>query len=239
MRRILLAPLAIACVLVAGTACGGNTEPPGSAGAGVIDPSAGTDPSAGPAGTAQPEQGGQAQQPAANNNTTAASSTWPAPEDCISYNPNNLTVRYEAGIYAVTDGSSVVLRVSGGPGENVGTKALALAKRYRSHCFLGRGNNREEKNQYVFDYWRNPSGMTPAIEDSEDDCSSYNRNNLTVEDMGGGYGWRVKDHDHVLHLFNNESDARNGKLVLSKYSQECSIGNDGDSDDPERVSYHL
>jgi hypothetical protein len=232
MRRLFLAPVAIACVLVAGTACGGKTETPG---AGVVDQSAGTDSSGGPAATTQPPAGGQPLPPP----NTGPAASWPTPEDCISYNPNNLTVRYEAGLYAVNDGSSVVVRVSGGPGENVGTKALALAKRYRSHCFLGRGNNREDKNQYVFDYWRNPSGMTPAIEDSEDDCSPYNRNNLTVEDMGGGYGWRVKDHDHVLHLFNNESDARNGKLVLSKYSQACSIGNSGDSDDPELVSYHL
>jgi hypothetical protein len=46
--------------------------------------------------------------------------------------------------------------------------------------------------------------------------------------MGSGYGWRVKDHDHVLHLFDNESDARKGKLVLAKYGQICSIGDPGD-----------
>jgi hypothetical protein len=166
-----------------------------------------------------------------------AAPAWPSPEDCISYNPANVTVQYEAGFYTVADGSLVVMRLSGAPGENVGDKALALAKRYRKHCFLGRDNTREDKNSYVFDYWRNASGMTPAIPDQEDDCSPYDRGNLTVEDMGGGYGWRVKDHDHVLHLFDNQSDARNGKLVLSKYHQICSIGNSGDEDDPEFVSY--
>src|SRR5262249_2340585 len=159
------------------------------------------------------------------------------PEDCIAYNPNNLTKHYEAGKHFLTDGDTIVARASGGPAENVGTKLLALAQRYRSHCFLGLTNTRTDKNQYVFDYWRNASGATPAIPGSDDDCPDYNRNNLTVEDMGGGNGWRVKDHDHVLHLFNNASDANNGKLVLSKYGQACSFGDDG-SDDPDVISYH-
>ncbi len=79
--------------------------------------------------------------------------------------------------------------------------------------------------------------MNTTIPDQEEDCSPYDRHNLTVEDMGGGYGWRVKDHDHVLHLFDNESDARNGKLVLAKYSQICSIGFSDDGRDV--MSYSL
>ena len=46
-----------------------------------------------------------------------------------------------------------------------------------------------------------------------------------------GTGWRVKDHDHVLHLFDNETDARNGKLVLAKSSQICYIGDNDDGQD--------
>lgn len=55
--------------------------------------------------------------------------------------------------------------------------------------------------------------------------------------MGSGHGWRVKDHDHVLHVFNNESDARNGRLVLARYGRICLIGT-GDHD-PGQVSYSL
>src|SRR5262245_1538114 len=167
-----------------------------------------------------------------------AAPAWPSNEDCVSYNPANVTVHYEAGIYSVNDGSQVVMRVSGGPGETVGEKGLALAKRYRRHCFIGRDNGREDENAYVFDYWRDLSGMTPAIPGQEDDCRGYDRNNLTVDDMGGGHGWRVRDDDNVLHVFDNESDARNGKLVLSKYRQICSIGGSGE-DDPKVVSYSL
>jgi hypothetical protein len=155
--------------------------------------------------------------------------SWPSPEDCVSYNPNNLTVNFASGAYTVSDGAKVVVKVYGQSGDNTGKQALALAQRYSRHCYLGRNNHRtEDREQYIFDYWRDPSGKNTTITDLEDLCSNYNRNNLTVEDMGDGYGWRVKDHDHVLHLFDNESDARNGKLVLAKYNKICSIGdNDG------------
>lgn len=235
MRRTHIPAIVIfGCVLIAGAGCNGSSGAVGQA----PDGPAATTP---PAATGEPNQGGT---PAATKPQSTKTQqpppppSWPTPEDCISYNAANLTVHYEAGIYAVNDGAKTVLRVPGGPGENVGQKGLALAQRYRKHCFLGRTNTREDKNSYVFDYWRDASGMTPTIADQEDDCSGYNRSNLTVEDMGSGHGWRVKDHDHVLHVFDNESDARNGKLVLSKYSKICFLGNSGD-DDPDLVSYSL
>jgi hypothetical protein len=168
---------------------------------------------------------------------TTAAADWPSPEDCVSYNPASLTTHYEAGIWTVTYGSVEVIRVHGGPSDDTGAKALALAQHYKRHCFIGRGKMYEDKGNYVFDYWRDPSGQNPTIPDQENDCSPYNRNNLTVEDMGGGEGWRVKDHDHVLQLFYDEADARAGKLVISKYDQICFIG-DG-SDDQDVVSYFL
>ena len=56
--------------------------------------------------------------------------------------------------------------------------------------------------------------------------------------MGSGHGWRVRENDHVLHIFDNESDARAGKLVLAKYSQICFIGDSGD-DEQDVVNYML
>jgi len=232
MRR-LLAAAPVAVLLVLATACGSpsNTaQPPASTGTGVFEQAS---PSAAATGTT----GAPATQSTGGGNTQAQ---WPSPEDCISYNPNNVTSRYEAGIWAIVDGNTEVMRLHGGPTENVGQKGVALAKRFKRHCFLGRSNTREEKYSYIFDYWRDPSGQNPAIADQEDDCSGYNKNNLTVENMGSGQGWRVKDHDHVLHLFDNETDARNGKLVLSKYDQICFIGNPPDSNQgQDQVSYEL
>lgn len=236
MRRIPLpATVILGCVLVAGAGCNRGA---GAVGQAPDGSPASTTPGAsgapGPAGASAAATKTQSQ----TTRTPPPPPAWPTPEDCISYNPANVTVHYEAGTYAVNDGTKNVMRLPGGPGENVGQKGLALAQRFRKHCFLGRTNTREDKNSYAFDYWRDPSGMTPAIADQDEDCSGYNRTNLTVEDMGSGHGWRVKDHDHVLHLFDSESDARNGKLVLAKYSRICFLGNSGD-DDPALVSYSL
>lgn len=180
-----------------------------------------------PGGQSGGQSGGQP-----NGQPAPQTPSWPSPEDCVSYNPGAVTVKFEAGAYSVTDGSKVVLRVYGQQGDSTGQQALALAQRYSRHCYIGRNNNRgEDRNEYIFDYWRDSSGRASSIVDLEEICSNYNKNNLTVEDMGDGYGWRVKDHDHVLHLFDNESDARNGKLVLAKSSQICSIGDNDDGQD--------
>jgi hypothetical protein len=227
MRRIWIAiPLALV-LAVGATACGtpapASTDPPDT---GVLGPS--ETPSGDPATTppADPGSGGT---------TTAApppAAQWPSPLDCISYNPNALTKVYAAGVHAIKQGQTELIRVYGGPSDTVGDKALALAKRYTQVCFIGRNNYMDEKEAYIFEYWRNPSGNNSPIPDSEDDCSNYDKNNLQVNDMGGGYGWRVKDDDHVLQIFETEVDAKNGKIVLAKYNQICYV----QSETPDGVS---
>jgi hypothetical protein len=226
--RVLACLVGGALVLMIGAGCGAKSDSgaPAPAATAVL-----STPTQTPVETATPP-------PTTTTKATAAAAQWPTPEDCVSYNPNNVTVHYEAGVYQVSDGSKVIMRLAGGPGDTIGDKGAALAKHYRRHCFIGRANTREDKNLYVFDYWRDASGLTSTIPGQEDDCSAYNKNNLTVEDMGSGNGWRVKDHDHVLQLFDRESEARNGRLVLAKYGQICVFGS---SDDPNTdvISYLL
>jgi hypothetical protein len=223
-----------AAVLLTGlAACGGTSSP--TAGGPVSTPTtASTDASLGQAATTAPAPG-----PApVKTSTNTGDPNWPSPADCISYNPRNVTVSYANGIYTVADGSTVVMKLHGDVSDDTGQKGLALAQHFGRHCFIGRGNHRDQPNMYVMDYWRDPSGLNPNIPDQDQDCSNYNRNNLTVEDMGDNDGWRVKDHDHVLHLFDNGNDARNGKLVLLKYSNICSIGNTFD-DNQDAVNYQF
>jgi hypothetical protein len=231
--RRLTAPLLLAGILLAAAGCGSKA---GSAQAATL-PSATT---AQPSPTGQPGSTGGGQPATTTTKGTATTSTtsdWPSPEDCTTYNPSALTVQFANGVYTVTNGSILVIRVYGQQGDNTGQKALALAQHYKRHCYIGRHNTMPAPGPFIMDYWRDSSGLNPTIPDQENDCSGYNRNNLTVEDMGNGDGWRVKDHDHPLQLFANETDARNGKLVIQKYSQACSIG-DGDNDQ-DVVSYWL
>ena len=222
--------MVLAAILFVAAGCGGKTNPD-AAGPG---PAATTGQ---PSGTAQPPKSDAPPTTGRTTTTSSSTSDWPNPEDCISYNPSTLTTAFSSGVYTVSSGSVAVIRVHGQQGDNTGQKALALAQHYKRHCFIGRNNPRPDPGPYSMDYWRDSSGQNPTIPDQENDCSPYNRNNLTVEDMGGGDGWRVKDHDHVLHLFDNGKDAQNGKLVIAKYSKVCSFG-DGDNDQ-DVITYWL
>jgi hypothetical protein len=232
MRRIsIVAPLVVVCALAAGAGCGNKSN---NAGVGGLADAPSTGVSAAPSPSVT--DGGSTTPPGGTPTTTPAKTktpvpSWPTPEDCVSYNPTSVTLTGDAtsGTFTISDGSTVVMRLHG-QSDVVGQQGLALAQRYRKHCYIGRQNTRDLPGDYIFDYWRNPSGQTPSIPNQSDVCSPYHNHNLTVEDMGGGEGWRVKDHDHVLHVFDNESDARNGNLVLVKYGQICSIGNVDDTD---------
>ena len=211
----LAAPLAIVFLLAAGASCDSKSDNAGPA----PEFSSVATATAPPGATGSPAKQATSAPPAAP--------AWPTPENCVTYNPANVTKVYEAGVHMIRDGGKEVLRLTGGPADIVGQQGLALAKRYKKVCFLGRGNTREESNQYVFEYWRDSSGNNVSIPD--ENCGDYDKGNLTVENMGGGDGWRVLDHNNPLQLFNNESDARNGKLVLAKYSKICRIGDPDDN----------
>ncbi len=222
MRRIWIA-IPLVLVLGAAAGCGGtpassSTQPPG---VGVLGTPEATGAPTSDTTSASPNLGG-----GTGGGTTPAAppqAQWPSPLDCISYEPTALTDVYAAGVWSIKQGSNEIARVYGGPSENMGEKLLALAKQYRQVCFIGRGNFRDEKVAYIFEYWRNPSGINSPIPDSEDDCSPYDRNNLQVNDMGSGHGWRVKDDDHVLQIFDTEADAINGRIVLAKYNRICYV----------------
>jgi hypothetical protein len=240
MRRFSFATsVAIICVLGAASGCGGTNSPANPAPS-ASDASPTTDPSAGGVGGPAPEPTDNTGGGGSGGGSGGQASDWPSPEDCIAYNPNNLTKKYEAGIWTINDGNTQVMRLHGGPSDNVGDKGLALAKRYKSHCFIGRNNHREEKYSFIFDYWRNSSGINTTIPDQDQDCSDYNRNNISVDAMDTD-AYRVKDHDHVLHGFDTKTDANNGKLVLAKYNQICFIGNsdDNSTQGQELVNYML
>jgi hypothetical protein len=204
---------------LAGSGCAGRAEPAGTGTLGHASTPAAI--STTPAAASTPAPVVTVTKTARPSASPTAPSRWPSPEDCVSYDPAHLAVHYEAGVFVVSDGATEVARLQGDPHSNVGEKGIALARRYREHCFLGRGNI---EGDYVFDYWRSPTGAHTTIPDEEDACSPYDPTNLQLEDLGAGGGWRLKDHDHVLHLFADDSDARGGLLVASMYHEICFVG---------------
>jgi hypothetical protein len=234
--RIALACAALTITLGV-TACGNPATTPESAGTdtnipvvGSSDPNAtptptSTDTGGGGSGGGGGGSGGGGTSGGGGGGGGGGSGAWPSPEDCISYNANTLTLGYEAGVWVVRSGTTEVVRVYGGPSDPNGDHALAVAKRYTKVCFIGRGNTREGREEYIFEYWRDPSGINTTLPDAEEACSSYDRTNIIVDDAGDD-AWRVRDDDHVLQMFDTEQDATNGKLVLEKYDQICFVPSD-------------
>ena len=233
MRRIWIAtPLALVVVLGATTACGSGpaAAPPADTATGVIGPGESASPGT---ETTEPEPG-QGNSPAAPAAPRGAVALTLGLHQLRTGRAHHGLRGRRLGRQTESERNRAGLR---GPSENVGQKLLALAKRYRQVCFIGRGNYRDDKEAYIFEYWRNPSGINSPIPDSEDDCSSYDRNNLQVNDMGSGYGWRVKDDDHVLQIFDTDVDAKNGKIVLAKYNQICEVDSETPDGTPADITY--
>jgi hypothetical protein len=75
-------------------------------------------------------------------------------EDCIGYNPNNLTIVQVNN----SDGTWWSLRDGGHFLEAYTTEALAVrglrvAQQHSSHCYIGRGNGRPNHYAYTLEYW--------------------------------------------------------------------------------------
>ena len=73
------------------------------------------------------------------------------PEDCLPYNPANLRIVNEgASGWLLTDGVSRMLLLDS---QQDAQNALILAKRYTKQCFIGRGNTRSNRKDYIVEYW--------------------------------------------------------------------------------------
>ena len=75
-------------------------------------------------------------------------------EDCIRYNPGALEVidEGERGWLLTDDGGRH--RMLGLDNKEDAEAALALAKRHRAMCFIGRNNRRPNRRDYIVQYWK-------------------------------------------------------------------------------------
>jgi hypothetical protein len=145
---------------------------------------------------------------------------WPSPADCLTHNPNNLTIKYtgtgpNAPLWQVVDGSNALLAYKREVDANSG---LALAKSYKRHCFVGRGTSSVER---VMDYWLEPVSGAAAVPNP--DCLEHSPGDLSVEPTGDG-AWRVRSSTAAMFTFNVKEDADEAVLVLKHYNRRCFIG---------------
>lgn len=155
----------------------------------------------------------------------------PAPEDCLPYNPRNLRISSEgAAGWLLTDGVSRMLMLDSRADAG---RALALARRHTAHCFIGRGNSRPDRAEYITHYWTGSSGISTTI--PGEDCVSYNPATVGVFDRGA-LGWRMEDGSHAMLLFDSQADAHRGLVVARAASGRlCFIGRGNAR--PDRSAY--
>ena len=146
-------------------------------------------------------------------------------EDCYTYDPQMLLRNYEAGVHMVrVDHGDEIIRVYGGPGDPIGTAAIAVATRFETVCYIGRGNSFDSP-RYVFEYWLNPSGMVHPDEPADlfDECVDYEPSRLAVSPNPDGPGWVVRADGNVLQVFATQADAEAGLDVVAAQGQICYV----------------
>jgi hypothetical protein len=155
----------------------------------------------------------------------------PSPKDCVSYHPANLAVKSAGGTgwLMIDGGHSMALFDTKADAED----GVKVARNYTRSCFIGRGNQRPDRERYIVRYWEKPSGLPLGLAPKLD-CVSYHPANLTVEKYGEA-GWRLVDGEHAMLLLDTQADAERAKLVASAKSRLCFIGRGNDR--PDRYRY--
>ena len=165
------------------------------------------------------------------SSTQATANVGSVKEDLIGYIPQNLRIVEEAGgKYLLTDGRS---RMKMFACEEDAMNARIVAMRHNKQGFVGRGNKRANRKDYIFEYWVGNSGIPPQ-KLSKQDLISYNPNNLAAVSMGD-QGWSIRDGNHMMFIADNEADAKAIISILKNYTKVGFIGRDNKQ--PDRKNY--
>lgn len=152
------------------------------------------------------------------------------PTDCLPYVSASLRVVDEgASGWLLTDGAS---RMEVLDNRADAERALALAQRHTAHCFIGRGNARSSRADYIVEYWAGDSGHNTTID--QPDCIAYQTAGLRTVDEGAT-GWLLTDGGSRMVILDNEQDARNALILARSFRQQCFIGRDNTR--PDRRAY--
>ncbi|MBN1642964.1 MAG: hypothetical protein JXA09_17135 [Anaerolineae bacterium] len=154
-----------------------------------------------------------------------------AREDCLPYDYKLLDIKDggENGWYLVGDKGHQMLLLDN---KNDAHDALALAQRHTEHCFIGRGNTRPNRLDYIVDYWQGDSGIRTTIPD--EDCLPYDPDALRIVDEGKT-GWLLTDGRTRILILDDEQDAQAALTLARQYKYHCFIGRGNTR--PESAAY--
>ncbi len=170
----------------------------------------------------------------------------------MAYNPNDLRIVDEGPSgWLLTDGRSRMLILDN---RQDAERALALARRYTSHCFIGRDNTKPNRDDYVHEYWLGESGI-PTVIPGEDGLEATRR--LVAEGDGatrvlilttfdldeyvydglraGASGFLLTDGFSRMAMYATREDAEEGLRVAKLGTKQCFIGRNNTR--PNRKDY--
>jgi hypothetical protein len=163
-------------------------------------------PSPGPDGQGPGETGGVVVEPAA--------------KDCSAFDA--------AALYSVSAGASGWYLNDGT--HNIATldtktdaeDAVKVARRYSQSCYVGRGNHRPVRDDFIVRYWESPSGLPQGLAPSHFDCVSYEPSDLSIGSAGDA-SWLLA-HGEQLLAFDTANDATRIMLHAKGFHKLCFIG---------------
>jgi hypothetical protein len=161
----------------------------------------------------------------------------PAPEDCVGFDPANLTVTASGDAWLLRDGGHAMKLFD--------TKADAedgrrVARNWTKLCFIGRGNDEPDRYRYIVHYFKDPSGLPLGPAPSTLDCITYDPSDLAIY-SGPAHPADPENEDWALHsgatpllFLSTEPDALRAEIVASGNTRLCLIGHGNDRPDPYR-----
>lgn len=157
----------------------------------------------------------------ANVNTVLANKTYHAQalqEDCIPFNPNNITVNQVNGSWKIIEGGNHWMFDFGKKADEA-KLAFRVIKNYRMNksCFVGRP-------QPSFTYLL-VNNVAPSGAMRGEDCVAFNPATTTVKKINNR--WKIVDGNHWMFDFdNNQAEAEQSLAVIKKYqfTRSCFVG---------------
>jgi hypothetical protein len=153
----------------------------------------------------------------------------------VSYDANSVSVEATGADWRVKVGSSSFKLFAT---EQDAQDAAMVVRRHTHRCFIGRGNDRDDRYRYIVHYFEGVSNL-PAMPMPQHDCISYDRPNLGVSFHAGD--WWLLDGPAELLPLASEADAARARLVAEEHGRLCYIGRGNDRPDHDRytMSYWL
>jgi hypothetical protein len=161
----------------------------------------------------------------------------PSPEDCVSYNPANLTVTASGDAWLLRDGAHAIKVFDTAADAEDG---LRVARNWRKLCYIGRPNTGPDRYRHIINYFKEPSGLAPGLAPATIDCIPYDPSTLALyqgpehpADPDNFY-WMLRAGATPLLELHNQADALRAKIVASGYTRVCFIGAGNSRPDPYR-----